>query len=154
MALSFKRGARLFGWTLLLAGLLMAYQGCSRAGSGFSTWLTGDSAEGRVTGIREIPGNAHARTAHRKASIISFTTADGRAVSFEHPVQGSTPPFALGERVRVHYDADVPQDAVAPSGLALLVFRWGFLAAAGLAVLATGAVVLLLAALPWARARG
>ena len=38
---------------------------------------------------------------------------------------------------------------MAPSGLALLLLGWGFLAAAGIGVMLTGAALLLIGALPW-----
>lgn len=150
MTSTFKRVTRIFGWILLVSGLLMGYQGCTRAGGGFATWVTGESAEGVVTSIRTFPGSSPpARTRYRESSVITFTAADGQVVTFEHPVQSSPPPFAQGERVRVYYDPDAPEDAVAPSGLALMLLGWGFLAAAGIGVMLTGAVILVVGALPW-----
>jgi len=150
MASTFKRVARIAGWMLLLAGILMTYQGCTRAGGALGTWITGESADGVVTDIREFrAGTAASRSPARASSMITFRTAEGRVVTFEHPVQSLPPPFAKGERVRVYYDPDAPEDAVAPSGLALLTFGWGFVAAAGLAIALTGGLILLIAALPW-----
>jgi len=150
MASTFRRVARIFGWVLLLSGVLMTYQGCTRAGGALGTWLTGESAEGVVTDIREFrAGTSASRTPARATSVITFRTADDRAVTFEHPVQSLPPPFAKGERVRVHYDPDAPEHAVAPSGLALLTFGWGFVAVAGFALVLTGGLILLIAALPW-----
>lgn len=151
MISTIKRGTRIFAWTLLVSGLLMGYQGCTRAGGGLATWVTGESADGVVTSIRSFPGSSPpARTRFRESSVITFTAADGKVVTFEHPVQSSPPPFAQGEHVRVFYDPDAPEDAVAPSGLAMLLLGWGFLAAAGIGVMLTGAVLLLVGALPWA----
>lgn len=152
MTANFTRVTRVLGWTLLVSGLLMGYQGCARVGGGLSTWLSGESADGVVTSIRTFPGSpAPARTPYREASLITFTAADGEVVTFEHPVQSAPPPFAKGERVRVFYDPAAPHDAVAPGGLALLLFGWGFLAAAGLLVALGGALVLIVGALPWTR---
>ncbi len=150
MTSTFKRVTRIFGWMLLVSGLLMGYQGCTHAGGGLATWLTGESVDGVVTSIRTFPGRSPpARTRYRESSVITFTAADGKVVTFEHPVQGSPPPFARGERVRVFYDLDAPEHAVAPSGLALMLLGWGFLAAAGVGVMLTGAGILLVGALPW-----
>lgn len=149
-----KRGTRIVGWTLLVVGLLMGYQGCTRAGGGLATWVTGESADGVVTSIRTFQASSPpSRMPFRQSSLITFTSAGGEVVTFEHPVQGSPPPFALGERVRVFYDADAPYDAVAPAGLAMLLLGWGLLAAAGFGVMLTGAVLLLIGALPWAERR-
>lgn len=154
MASTFTRVARILGWMLLVPGTLMTYQGCTRAGGALGTWLTGESADGVVTSIREFRGSSSTlRSPARAASVITFRTADGRLVTFEHPVQSLPPPFAQGERVRVYYDPDEPEDAVAPSGLALLSFGWGFVAVAGMALVLTGALVLLIAALPWVSRR-
>lgn len=81
------------------------------------------------------------------------TVADGEAVTFEHPMQSSPPPFGKGDRVRVFYAPDAPQVAVAPNGLALVPFGWSFPALAGLAVALTGAALLLVGALPWVSRR-
>ena len=150
MASTFKRVVRIFGWMLLLSGVLMTYQGCMRVGGALGTWITGESAVGVVTSIREYRGSSSTlRSATRAASVITFRTGDGRVVTFEHPVQGLPPPFARGEHVRVYYDPDAPEDAVAPSGLALLSFGWGFVAFAGMALVVTGGLALLISALPW-----
>lgn len=150
MISTIKRGTRIFAWSLLVSGLLMGYQGCTRVGGGLATWVTGESADGVVTSIRTFPGSSPpARTRFRESSVITFTAADGNVVTFEHPVQSSPPPFAQGEHVRVFYDPDAPQDAVAPSGLAMLLLGWGFVAAAGLGLMLTGAALLLIGALPW-----
>ncbi len=154
MTSTFKRAAKILGWILLLSGLLMSYEGCTRAGGGLATWLTGESADGVVTSIRTFPGSSPpARTRYRESSVITFRTAEGEVVTFEHPVQSSPPPFAKGERVRVFYDPDAPEDAVAPSGLALVVFGWSFLAVAGIVVMFTGTLLLVIAMLPWRERR-
>lgn len=135
---------------MLLPGILMTYQGCTRAGGALGTWITGESAEGVVTSIRQIgPLSSGSRGRTRAASIITFTAADGQVVTFEHPVQSLPPPFARGERVRVHYDRDSPGDAVVPAGIALLSFGWGFVAVAGAILALAGGLLLLIAALPW-----
>lgn len=148
----FKRFGRLLGLGLLLPGLLMSYHGCSRSGASLSTWITGDTAEGTVTDIRTYAGTARpAGSPHRQASVITFTTAEGEVVTFEHPVQSVPPPFGMGERVRVHYDPKAPQHAVAPAGLAMLVLGWGFVATAGMLLVLAAAAILLVAILPWRR---
>lgn len=150
MTTAIKRVSCVLGVSLLLPGVLMGYQGCSRAGGGLATWITGDAADGTVTAIRSYGGSSPPLTSPRRdASVITFTAAGGEVVSFEHPVRGSSPPFAKGERVRVFYDPDEPEDAVAPGGLPMLVFGWGFVAAAGVALVVTGLLVLLVGALPW-----
>jgi hypothetical protein len=155
MTSTIKSASRVLGWMLLVSGLLLGYHGCARSGGGLATWAIGEPADGTVTGIRTYAGgSAAARTRFREASLISFTTASGQVITFEHPVQSSPPPFAMGERVRVYYDPDAPEDAVAPAGLAMLVFGWGFVAMAGLALVIAGAIVLLVGALPWTERGG
>lgn len=150
MISTFKRGSRIFAWILVVSGVLTGYFGCSRAGGAFGTWMTGESADGVVTSVRTIPASsAIPRSRGGEKSVISFRTAEGKVVTFEHPVQGSPAPFAKDERVRVVYDADTPEDAVAPRGLAIVLFGWSFLGAAGVIVMLTGAFLLLLGALPW-----
>ena len=128
----------------------MGYQGCTRAVGGIGTWVGGQSAEGVVTSIRERPGRSPpARTRLRESSVITFTTAKGEVVTFEHPVQSMPAPYAQNEHVRVVYDADASQDAVVPGGLALLSLMWALLGMAGLVLMLTGPALLLIGALPW-----
>ncbi len=106
-----------------------------------------------MTSIRESRGSSPpARTRFRQSSVITFTTADGEVVTFEHPVQSSSPSYAHNEHVRVAYDADAPQDALVPGGLALLSLMWALLGMAGMLVMLTGGV-LLVGALPWGTQR-
>jgi len=145
-----KRILQFLGWTLLVSGVLMALFGCIRAVGGVTTWVGGESAEGVVTSIQEErrvgPSN---KNSYGEYSVITFRTADGRVVTFRHPMGGNSAPYSMQERVRVVYDADAPEDAVVPGGLAFLTAAWMFLFVTGVVLVIAGAGVLVLGALPW-----
>ncbi len=146
-----KRGTRIIGWIAIVTGLLMSYLGCTRAVRPVAVFAFGESADGVVTSIREWPASSGAaRIPFRQASVITFKTAAGEVITFEHPMQSSPPPYAQNEHVRVVYDADSPQDAVVAGGSSLLVLVvWAFVAFCGLVAILVGAVVIFAGALPW-----
>ncbi len=152
MQSAIKLGTRILGWSLIVPGLLVGYLGCSKTVGAVATWVGGESAEGVVTALRPRGFSSRAVLPSSKhPAEITFTTADGKVITFHHPVGGSPPPFEQGERVRVLYDADAPEDAVAASGLPLMLLGWGFLAAAGVVGILTGATLLIVGALPWTK---
>lgn len=147
-----KRGTRLIGSIAIIAGLLVSYQGCTRALRPVAVFASGESADGVVTSIREWPATSGAaRSRFRQASVITFKTAAGEDITFEHPLQSSPPPYAQNEHVRVVYDAEAPQHAVVQGGSLLWVMvLWAFIAICGLVAILVGAAVIFAGALPWA----
>lgn len=149
-----KFGTRILAFSLLVPGLLMGYVGCSKTVGAMGTWVGGESATGVVTSIRQTRGSpAPVQSPSGEYSSITFTTAEGKVITFEHPVGSTTAPYAQGERVKVVYDADEPEEAVVPGGLTWLVLGWGLLAVAGVILVLTAAALLLIGALPWRRQR-
>ncbi len=152
MQAAVKLGTRILAFSLLVPGLLMGYLGCSRTVGAVGTWVGGEAATGVVTSIRHSPGRAGpAQSPSGEYSSITFTAADGKVFTFEHPVGSTSAPYARGERVRVVYDANAPEEAVVPGGLTWLLLGWGLLAVAGLVLAMTAAALLLVGALPWRR---
>ncbi len=152
MHVTIKRGTRVIGWSLLVVGVPMSYVGCAKTVGAVMTSVRGESADGVVTALR--PRGFNSRTvmpSSRHPAEITFTTADGTVVTFHHPVGGRNNPFTHGERVRVLYEADAPEDAIASRALPVLLLGWGFLAVAGLVEMLTGAALLLVGTLPWSQ---
>jgi uncharacterized protein DUF3592 len=73
----------------------------------YSPYPDGLSAVGTITEIRTVRDNRDTLT---HTAVYTFTTADGRTVSFEDPGSGSGRP-ALGTRVTVSYQAARPEAA-------------------------------------------
>jgi len=143
-----KRVLRFFGWTLFVTGALMGLYGCVQTVSGVATRV--GAADGVATSIdvTHAPGQSRLDK-HRERSVITFRTVDGQVVSSTHPMGGIDPPYEMQEHVRVMYDADAPEDAVVPSGLAWLTVARVLLLVAGLVQVLMGAGFLALGALPW-----
>jgi len=73
--------------------------------------------------------------------VIRFTTNDGRALSFTHPIFSYPPEFKVGDQADVLYDPQDPHKARAVKNASDLYLTAKLFGAAGTALLAAGILV-------------
>jgi hypothetical protein len=73
--------------------------------------------------------------------VIRFTTGDGRALSFTHPVFSYPPEFKVGDQADVLYDPQDPHNARAVKRVSDLFQTARLFGAAGTALLAAGILI-------------
>jgi hypothetical protein len=73
--------------------------------------------------------------------VIRFTTSDGRALSFTHPVFSYPPEFKVGDHADVLYDPNDPHKARAVKNVSDLFLTARLFGTAGTALLAAGILI-------------
>ncbi|MFJ8822694.1 DUF3592 domain-containing protein [Streptomyces sp. NPDC102467] len=103
-------GVIAFGGLFLVIGLILT-------GVSISYAANAERAPGTVTDVEWR--TSHSSGTHRTRSststvaypVVEFTSADGRARTFESSSGSNPPSYERGERVEVLYRADSPEDA-------------------------------------------
>jgi hypothetical protein len=142
------------GWILLLGGVLSILHSCSTLFGAASTWIKGTTAQGKVVAISKqemVSPNGQRR--HLESAVVQFTTAQGMVMTVKDKVGSTSAPYKVGEKVTVAYEPTAPETALiagsAPANTALSLFR----GISGWIALGTGALLILLAKLPWVEHR-
>ncbi|OAF05723.1 hypothetical protein AYJ54_02160 [Bradyrhizobium centrolobii] len=113
-----KLSVVLFASTLLV-GLLLLGLGLSEAGSTAAFLARAEQAEGRFVGAVARTGGNHGGTFLYPK--FQFVTTDGRSMTFTSTSGSTDQPYFDGERVRIIYDPQRPEDARLVSFLTLWI---------------------------------
>lgn len=149
-----RKLVRIWAWSFVIIGLAMGYFGFGAIGDSLGAWLFDESVEGVVIG-HETSSVGSLRRRDIVAPVVRFTDEDGKTLTFTDAMQDrASSDYTIGERVKVRYDADHPEQAAIASttlwsggaGMLGVVF--------GIILTLTGLLILLLAKLPWQAAKG
>ncbi|NOZ23424.1 MAG: DUF3592 domain-containing protein [Planctomycetes bacterium] len=77
------------------------------------------SAEGTVTGFDRWEGSSTDLSDDIKYAVVTFTTSDGKEVRFKGPSQEWSSSYKTGDKVKVLYDPEKPDDAKIKSFMGL-----------------------------------
>ncbi|SFJ25964.1 DUF3592 domain-containing protein [Bradyrhizobium sp. Gha] len=135
-------------FSLFLAGLTLLGLGVLDLGRTIAFLAGAEQTEARFAGAIARGGGNHGGTFFYPT--FQFATRDGRAMTFTSPSGSTAQPYVDGERIRIAYDPQRPEDARLLSFLTLWIAPT-LLCAAGL--LLSGGAVLVRAALTRQRRR-
>ncbi|WP_339522057.1 DUF3592 domain-containing protein [Pseudomonas sp. EA_35y_Pfl2_R111] len=144
-----RKSIRLWAWLLILSGLYLGYSGFSEISSTLGSWLFEESVEGKVVGHSSSRVGNSLRSKTLIAPVVQFTTEQGQTLTFTDRVQHTGGGHNVGERVKVHYDPDHPEQAAIATST-LWTGTAGILGILFAVVLnIVGLLILLAAKLPW-----
>lgn len=117
MARSFHPMQPVIGLICLLASTSCLFAAYTLSQETYALVKHGTRTEGTVTALIERTNAKNRGSVY--APVVRFTTTDGRVLSFDGAAGTNPPAYAVGERVKVIYPPNKPEDASIESFLQL-----------------------------------